>query len=149
MTEEKKDTKPRNMWLNSKKLFKVYHSDDRNDGVVVFRNKRVSNKGVSRGQEYDRITLVPFYDAEAGGATRTMWNPKKKNLVRKDKNGKPRRSTRTEYPLVSIERPRARELAKAILDAADEPDLTQEEVKATRKDKAKEKTWEKMWKQGL
>ena len=134
MTEEK-TFKPRNKWLNSKKLFKVYHSEDRNDGVVVFRNKQVSTKGVSRGSEYDRVTIVPFYDAMAEGKQHTMWSPKKKSLRRKDKNGKYRHSTRTEYPLVSIDRNQARELAKAILQAADEPDLTPGEIKASKADK--------------
>ena len=134
-------------WLNSHELFKVYHAEgERNDGVVVFRNRQVADKGVKRGQEYDKVTIVPFFETPDGNI---HWRSQKRKLKKQNDKGNWINTWRKEYPLVSINVEAARDLAKTILQVAEEKELTEGEILETKQDDELKEKWKKMESVGI
>jgi len=131
----------RDKWLNQIILRKVYNSGERNDGIAIIHNRQVKNVGKVRGYEFDRMSFVPFFDAQSlDGKTYSAWQSRKKKI------GK---GIYKFHPIVGIDYVKAKELAYAILEAIDEPVPTQADWDARQDNKHQEEIKKKIKEFGL
>jgi len=131
----------RDRWLSKIVLRKVYNSGGRNDGIAIIRNRQVKTTGKVKGYEYDRISFVPFFDANApDGLVYTAWQSRKRRI---------RKSIFYFHPIVGIDYVKAKELAYAILEVIDEPVPTQADWNTRQDEKRQDEIKKKIKKLGL
>ncbi len=132
----------RDEWLNKSVLKKVYNSGGRNDGIAIVRARQLKTVGKVRGYEYDRLSLIPFFDAvrTKDGKEYIAWQHRKMTVYGKKAQF---------HPIVGIDYIKAKDLAYAILDAIDEPRPDEEEWDDHKDKKKQDELRKKIKKIGL
>lgn len=128
--------------LTKEVLRKVYNAGGRNDGLALLHKKGIVDKGKVRGAEYDRLNIVPFFDAvgRRDGKKYTAWQHRDRDVY-----GKKIKI----HPIVGIDWSQAKELAYAILDIIGEDAPTKETLSARHDKKKQDEIKKKLEKFGI